>query len=316
MATDRTPSPVVGYDDVACVIEEMQREGIRDPGILRIRTALGRGSTSRITKLKAQYMANQAGKMPASPNRANNPLAAAADALWDELMEALEAQEREMVQRVEKHLREAQAEVVTQREEKDKALEFLRQLRKEADEGARELAERERQVQELKDELTTAQKQIDQERHQNVLTEERLKSALDRLEVERQSRAALQEDQAQQVERLREDARRLEDRLSDALRREKELQFREQTLQAQNTELINSRERLQDDTKALQAAAAKAEQLASERQGQLAALAEERQRLWDRLAELEDQRVLDHKKLSALERQVESQGRRKTRGGR
>jgi len=101
-----------------------------------------------------------------------------------------------------------------------------------------------------------------------------------------------------QCERLRDEVRRIEDRHSEALAREK-------TLQVQNTELLGSNGKLRDELKEAQAETLAAQRSASELQGKFASLMDERKLLWERLGSHEDQRIEDMNTIAILRERLE-----------
>lgn len=97
--------------DVISAIRTLENEGVRDPGLHRIRKVIGKGSTGTIAKLRAQFYAER-NRVPAG---GTNPLAEAAERMWLEMIEAIEHREQEAMEAVRRPLEEARTATETAR---------------------------------------------------------------------------------------------------------------------------------------------------------------------------------------------------------
>lgn len=205
------PAAKISRNDVAEAIRILNRQGIPDPGVHRLRTFLGRGSVTTIARLKNELRQIELERItPTKAKPLPDPIARLAKQLWDELLSAVESVEVELKTVTEQRLNENQQKLDRIETERDQALTKLVKIT---------------------DKLTHSEKCIDQQRNDIYRRETKIGELQRQLEVNTLSLENLREREQQLKSALAETARQSatrENTLNEQLNQERNRSFEAQ----------------------------------------------------------------------------------------
>lgn len=111
--------PTVSKRDVAAALDEFRRQGLPQPGLHRLRQAIGRGSLARIKRLQAELALERGERLtPEALAKVPDPISEAAARLWAELEAANDA----LQAGIEAQLKQAEQAMAEERTQRDAAL--------------------------------------------------------------------------------------------------------------------------------------------------------------------------------------------------